>query len=68
MPMTLRLDDELDSRLSEIAAIKRLSKQQVVVHAVERFLREEAHSARVRAAVDDVVAEHAGLLRRLAET
>lgn len=67
MAMTLRLDDELDARVATAAARKRLSKQQVVVNAVERFLREESHSERARIAIDKVIAENAGLLRRLGE-
>lgn len=68
MAMTLRLDSELDAKLAALAAERRMSKQQMIVHAVEKFMQEEAHAERVQTAIDRVIAENEGLLRRLAST
>lgn len=68
MAMTLRLDDELDARLTAVAEQLQRSKQQLVSSAVEDYLERLLHEERVRGAVDRVIAENEGLLRRLAAT
>lgn len=68
MAMTLRLDDELDARLTAVAEQLQRSKQQLVSSAVEDYLGRLLHEERVRGTVDRVIAENEGLLRRLAAT
>jgi predicted transcriptional regulator len=67
MAMTLRLDDELDRRLEQLADGLGLSKQQLVARAVREFLTREQRIVRTVANADRVVQENAGLLDRLAQ-
>lgn len=63
--MTVRLPDDLDERLEQIARERRVSKHAVIVEATERFVASEAKTARVLAAVDDVSARYRDALDRL---
>jgi predicted transcriptional regulator len=65
MAMTLRLDDELDARLQQLADAQGLSKQQLLVRAARQYVDRETRRARTLAAVDRIVAENTGLLDRL---
>lgn len=67
MAMTLRLDDELDLQLQQLADGLGLSKQQLVTRAVREFLTREQRIVRTLANADRVVQENAGLLDRLAQ-
>jgi predicted transcriptional regulator len=65
MAMNLRLDPQLDQALTETAACEQLSKQQVVVRAIQEY------TSRQRALRDQtltrIVTEDAALLARLAQ-
>jgi predicted transcriptional regulator len=67
MAMTLRLDDELDRQVEQLATGLGLSKQQLVARAVREFLTREQRIVRTVANADRVVRENAGLLDRLAQ-
>ena len=65
--MTLRLTEEQDRMLTDLAAREGLSKQEAVIRAIadrsSRLSREE----RVSAAADEVIKRDSALLARLAE-
>lgn len=63
--MTLRLPDDLDNQLQQLADAQGLSKQQLLVRAARQYVDREARTARTLANVDRVVQENAGLLDRL---
>lgn len=67
MAMTLRIPEELDERLDELAAAEQMSKSAFVLRA----LREEADRRQRRAAVGDafdfVMSHDAEAMRRLAD-
>lgn len=65
MAMTLRLPEDLDHQLQQLADAQGLSKQQLLVRAARQYVDREARTARTLANVDRIVAEHAGLLDRL---
>lgn len=67
MAMTLRLDDELDAKLTTVAEHKRLSKQQVVVQALVEYVAADAHRATVLALAEKAAADYPETLRRLGE-
>ncbi len=65
MAMTLRLPDDLDQRLQQLADAQGLSKQQLLVHAAREYVDREERTARTLANVDRIVRENTGLLDRL---
>ena len=65
MAMTLRLPDDLDDQLQQLADAQGLSKQQLLVRAARQYVEREARTARTLANVDRIVSENAGLLDRL---
>lgn len=65
MAMTLRLPDDLDDQLQQLADAQGLSKQQILVRAARQYVDREARTARTLSTVDRVVKENAGLLDRL---
>ena len=67
MAMTLRLDDELDRQLQQLADGLGLSKQQLVARAVREFLTREQRIVRTLANADRVIEDNAGLLDRLGQ-
>jgi|688.fasta_scaffold1602300_1 hypothetical protein len=68
MAMTLRLTEQQDAQLDSWAAIEGISKQKLVLTAVDEYLERHAHSAKYDAAFDRVMSRHAGLIERLSET
>ncbi|PZU45444.1 MAG: hypothetical protein DI566_10145 [Microbacterium sp.] len=65
MAMTLRLPEELDARLEELAAERHTSKHALLIEASARFVDSESKTARVLAAVDGITTRYAETLRRL---
>ena len=65
MAMTVRLPEELDARLGELAARRHVSKHALLVEAADRFLREELMTQRTVAVAMDVADRYAELLTRL---
>lgn len=67
MAMTVRLPDELDAQLEELARARHTSKHAVLIEAAERLVREEVKTAAVLAAVDEITGDYAEAIRRLAD-
>ena len=67
MAMTLRLDDDLDQQIQQLADALGLSKQQVLVRAAREFVAREGRIARTLGNSDRIVRENAGLLDRLGQ-
>lgn len=65
MAMTLRLPEELDRLLDELARARGTSKHALLIEASDRFVRSESKTDRVLAAVDDIGVEYADAIRRL---
>lgn len=65
MAMTVRLPDELDARLEQIARERHTSKHAVLIEATARYVASETKTALVLAAVDDVTEQYAEALERL---
>lgn len=65
MAMNLRLPEELDAQLEEIARARHTSKHAVIIEAVARFAQDSSRAARVNSAVDFVLFNDGALLERL---
>jgi len=65
--MTLRLDDELDQQIQQLADVLGLSKQQLLVQAARDYVARQSRVARTLANTDRIVRENAGLLDRLGQ-
>lgn len=65
--MTLRLDEDLDRQIQQLADAQGISKQQLVVRAAEEYVRRERRTIRTLANADRIVRENAGLLDRLGQ-
>lgn len=65
MAMTVRLPEDLDAKLGEVARARRTSKHALLVEAADRFVGEEFKTALVLAAVDEIGAEYAEAIKRL---
>lgn len=65
MAMTLRLPEELDKQLEEIARARHTSKHAVVVEAALRFANNEAKTEKALRLADDVMGQYAETIRRL---
>lgn len=67
MAMTLRLPEDLDRALAEIAERKHMSKHAVIIEAAERFAATESSTDQAVDIADRVAARYADLLRRLSD-
>ncbi len=67
MAMTLRLTDEEQAALKELAAAEGVSMQDAIRRAVRDYVARSEHRARVAAAADLVLDVHADAIRRLGE-
>jgi predicted transcriptional regulator len=67
MAMTLRLGEELDEKLTALAAAQRVSKQQLVLRELENYVDRMSHAARVRSLAAQAAADYPNTLRRLGE-
>ncbi|XPP27447.1 MAG: ribbon-helix-helix protein, CopG family [Leucobacter sp.] len=65
MAMTVRLPEELDAKLEQIAAARHSSKHAVLLAAAERFVSEELKTALVLDAVERVGVQYAEAIQRL---
>jgi predicted transcriptional regulator len=65
--MTLRLDDDLDQQVQQLADAQGVSKQQLLVRAAREYVAREGRLARTLANSDRIVRENAGLLDRLGQ-
>lgn len=67
MAMTLRLPEELDKQLEEIARARHTSKHAIVVEAAARFASSEAKTDRALRLADDVLDQYSDAIQRLAD-
>lgn len=67
MAMTLRLSEEQDARLDNIAAALGLSKQQAVITLIEHFDEAASRKAQISQIFDKVMKRDAELIARLAD-
>lgn len=65
MAMTLRIPEELDRQLEELAAKRHTSKHALIIQAVSRFAQTEDKTSRAIAAVDEITDQYADALKRL---
>lgn len=65
MAMTLRLPEELDKQLEEIARARHMSKHAVVLEAATRFAQTETKTERALRLVDEVMDRYADTIQRL---
>lgn len=65
MAMTVRLPEELDAKLEQIAAARHTSKHAILLEAADRFVTDEFKTAMVLALTDEVTEEWAELFTRL---
>jgi len=63
--MTLRLPEELDAQLDELAAAEHTSKQAIVTNAVVTYIARKGRRAQLDDALAFVLDHDAELLRRL---
>jgi|TARA_E500000178_G_C16495533_1_gene519306 predicted transcriptional regulator len=68
MAMTLRLTDELDARIDSRAKQAGISKNQLIIQALEEHLDRTENRAALRATVEKVLKRDAELLERLADS
>lgn len=67
MVTTLNLPDELHAALRSLAEAEHRSVNATILVALERYIEESAHKAKVTAAAREVAVRHAELLDRLAK-
>ncbi|WP_019629449.1 toxin-antitoxin system HicB family antitoxin [Actinomadura atramentaria] len=65
---SIRIPDELDAALVALAEAEHVSINTEIIRAVEERVRAQAHRARVRSVMAEVMAEDAELLTRLSKT
>lgn len=68
MAMTLRLTEKLDAELEKIAVTQGVSKQQLIVDAIEDYLERNFHEREYDEAFERMMKRHAGVIERLRET
>lgn len=68
MAMTLRLDSELDEKLTELAQRTGLSKQRLIVEAIEALVRNQEKRQVIGTLVREVAVRDAELLERLSDS
>ncbi|KQQ67194.1 MULTISPECIES: ribbon-helix-helix protein, CopG family [unclassified Microbacterium] len=65
MAMTVRLPEELDAQLDEIARSRHTSKHAILIEAATRFANTETKTERVLSIADEVAERYADTLTRL---
>lgn len=65
MAMNLRLPDDLDARLDELARTTNESKSSLIAHCVRDMLDSAQHQKVLDATFDRIIRERSALLRRL---
>ena len=68
MAMTLRLSEKLDADLDALASERGVSKQRLIITAIEDFLARNDHQARITSATRELMEHHSGLLDDLSRT
>jgi predicted DNA-binding protein len=67
MAMTLQISDSLDDRLNKYTARSGVSKNKVVLDAIEAYLNDEELKPATRGSVQRIVARDTELLDRLSD-
>jgi predicted transcriptional regulator len=67
MALTLRIPEELDRRLDELASREHVSKHALLLQGAELVVRSRGRRDEVDRAIDFVTTHDAELLRRLAD-
>jgi len=67
MAMTLRLAEEQDKQLTEIADALGISKQQAVERAISQMIAQNTQVNRAMKVLDEILVRDAKLLERLAD-
>ncbi|KNY04114.1 ribbon-helix-helix protein, CopG family [Microbacterium sp. GCS4] len=65
MAMNLRLPEELDAQLEEIARARHTSKHAVIIEAAARFAQSESKTERVLSFADEIAERYADTIQRL---
>lgn len=65
MAMTVRLPEELDKQLEEIARARHTSKHAILIEAATRFASAENKTERVLRITDEITDRYADTIRRL---
>jgi predicted transcriptional regulator len=66
MAMTLRLDDDHERRLRQVAADENRPMHAVIVTAIDEYL-ERRNAQRFETLADEIIERHAALIDRLAQ-
>ncbi|WP_229503413.1 CopG family ribbon-helix-helix protein [Nesterenkonia sedimenti] len=67
MAMTLRLPEELDKKIEEIAERRHISKHALIAQSVEQFVREDEERRQVDEAFDYAFERYGKVIERLAD-
>ncbi|GFZ84058.1 hypothetical protein [Nesterenkonia alkaliphila] len=67
MAMTLRLPEDTDRKLEELAASRHVSKQSLIIQATEKLLQEDENKRKVDRAVDYTFERYGKVVERLAD-
>lgn len=65
MAMTVRLPEELDRQLEEIARARHTSKHAILIEAATRFASSESKTERVLRIADEITERYAETITRL---
>ncbi len=65
MAMTVRLPEELDKKLEELARARHTSKHAILIEAAERFTSTESKTDRVLRIADEIAERYAETIKRL---
>ncbi|MGM1018580.1 MAG: ribbon-helix-helix protein, CopG family [Actinomycetota bacterium] len=65
MAMTVRLPEDIDARLGELAARRHTSKHALLIEAADRFIREEVTTEQAVMVARGVADRYSELLRKL---
>jgi predicted transcriptional regulator len=65
MAMTVRLPEELDAKLEELARSRHTSKHAILIEAADRFVAQQTKTDRVLSAIDEIGQQYADAIKRL---
>lgn len=68
MAMTLRLSEKLDADLDALASERGVSKQRLIITAIEDFLARNDHRTAFQTALAQSLETHVGLIDKLSRT
>lgn len=65
MAMTLRIPEELNAKIEELARTRHTSKHALLIEAAERFVSSETKTACVLTLADELLDQYADVMKRL---